>query len=77
MGESKFMNLCATVGIGATKPEIDENGWDYFLEFPNITDNSQPLDSQPTPISCKVQIKSTDIISFVFSRKRDYKRADK
>ena len=63
MAESKFMNLCDTVGITATKPEVDENGWDYFLEFPNITDNSQPLDSQPTPISCKVQIKSTDIIN--------------
>ena len=63
MAESKFMNLCDTVGIIATKPEVDENGWDYFLEFSNIQDNSQPLDSQPTPISCKVQIKSTDIIN--------------
>jgi len=61
LGESTLEVWAAQVGVTANKVQCDETGWDYFLEFPLIADNSlKPLDSTENPISCFVQVKSTD-----------------
>lgn len=60
MGEFEFGKLCSAVGITANKSAIDKAGWDFFLDFPIQPDESKPRDMWPSPIECKIQVKSTD-----------------
>lgn len=57
-GESIFSALCADAGLTVNPSIQDETGWDYFVEFP-VT-YSKPIDQTTAPISCLVQVKSTD-----------------
>ncbi len=60
MGETFFMSLCNSVGIVASSPDEDINGWDYYLEFPDEIKGIETADSKESPIECKIQIKTTD-----------------
>ncbi|MEG4807216.1 hypothetical protein QUA79_06895 [Microcoleus sp. F8-D1] len=60
MGESIFGFWCACVGLTANISQVDETGWDFFVEFPCDSSSVSPRDMLPTPIECKIQVKSTD-----------------
>ncbi len=60
MGESYFKYICAHAGLSANGSEIDRTGWDFFVEFPFETLPKSNADLTPSPIECRVQIKSTD-----------------
>lgn len=58
-GEHYFGVLCNSAGLTANRSlDKDRYGWDYFVEFPNAVESNN-IDSSPSPIECKVQIKST------------------
>lgn len=59
-GEAFFDGICANREITANISTKDRNGWDYYLEFPQEK-SEQTLDSSPPPISCKVQVKSSEL----------------
>lgn len=56
--ETRFANLCAAYGATATKTDEDENGWDYFVEFPAKT-STRLADQQPPSNTAYIQVKST------------------
>ncbi len=58
IGEREFGKWCDAVYITANKTDVDERGWDFFLEFPDQLNSGMPRDMAPTPIECKVQVKS-------------------
>lgn len=63
MGENELLVWAAAVGITANKAGRDETGWDFFLEFhPHHIPGggSLPLDAQPKPLQCLLQVKATD-----------------
>lgn len=61
LGESTFQSLCAAAGITCNKSHLDdETGWDFFIEFPFDFSLPVPIDMQPVPLACLVQLKSTD-----------------
>lgn len=60
MGEDIFKYWCSSVGMVANPSAQDMKGWDFFVEFPVEREKCLPLDMQPAPIECKVQVKSTD-----------------
>jgi hypothetical protein len=60
MGELDFKHWCCQVDLVANGSEIDKNGWDFFVEFPSLSNKFIPQDMQPAPIECKVQVKATD-----------------
>jgi hypothetical protein len=60
MGERIFGLWCDSVGLTANGSEVDETGWDFFVEFPCKPHNGLPRDMSPAPIECKIQVKSTD-----------------
>jgi len=60
MGESSFKLWCDSVGLTANSSIVDERGWDFFVEFPCDSSSVLPRDMLPTPIECKIQVKSTD-----------------
>jgi hypothetical protein len=60
MGEYIFGFWCACVGLTANISIVDETGWDFFVEFPCDSSRVSPRDMLPTPIECKIQVKSTD-----------------
>lgn len=64
MGESFFKAWTAHVGINANKAGRDKTGWDFFIELPLRQDTPRtiklPLDRDIHPMSCLVQVKSTD-----------------
>ncbi|MGM3308411.1 hypothetical protein ACSQ6I_20940 [Anabaena sp. WFMT] len=59
-GENQFEGLCLQVGLTIQKSQMDETGWDFFVEFPWKQDNLSPQDMLPAPLECKIQVKSTD-----------------
>lgn len=59
LGEADFDRLCTSANLVATRPKKDQYGWDYLVEFPPEIIPSLALDSQPSPIKCMVQVKST------------------
>ncbi|OLN27139.1 hypothetical protein DVDV_2268 [Desulfovibrio sp. DV] len=69
MGESAFSLLCAEVGLVANKSNVDRTGWDYFVEFPYDDVGNIPLDMQKAALECKVQVKSTDKITYKYPLK--------
>ena len=60
LGENVFATLCTEVGIVASKPAEDENGWDSYIEFPLIPKYNISHDKLESAIRCKVQIKATN-----------------
>ncbi|HGP4154014.1 TPA: hypothetical protein ACLMQJ_002215 [Yersinia enterocolitica] len=60
MGESYFKLICASVGLTANSSEIDKTGWDFMIEFPLEYNSESNADLIPSPIECRIQIKSTD-----------------
>lgn len=60
MGEDTFSFLCNSVGLVANGSKIDKTGWDFFVEFPGSSNRKILADMEPTPIECRVQVKSTD-----------------
>jgi len=60
LGENTFKMWCNIAGITVnSSTEMDRTGWDMFVEFPHVVNNDIPIDSQPPPIKCQIQIKST------------------
>jgi hypothetical protein len=55
--ELRFEGQCAAAGALAHPPEEDQNGWDYFVEFPQ-QNHPGPADTHPPAKSAYVQIKS-------------------
>jgi hypothetical protein len=55
--ELKFESQCAAADAIAHPPEEDQNGWDYFVEFPQQI-YPGPADTHPPAKSAYVQIKS-------------------
>ena len=61
MGEHQLSMWASDAGITANRVEQDETGWDHFLEFPlPRASRSVPLDTQPKPLQCLLQVKATD-----------------
>lgn len=60
MGELNFNLWCSQIDLVANGSKIDKTGWDFFVEFPRLSNEFIPLDMQPAPIECKVQVKATD-----------------
>jgi len=59
LGEKTFDAWCTSVELVANKSNEDEMGWDFYVEFPFKKSGSTPMDMQPTPIECKIQVKAT------------------
>lgn len=61
MGELDFNRWCCQVDLVANGSILDDKtGWDFFVEFPRLSNEFIPQDMQPAPIECKVQVKATD-----------------
>jgi len=60
LGETAFKSLCLAAGLTINSSNMDMTGWDFFIEFPFNQHNYLPQDLFPTPIECKIQVKSTD-----------------
>jgi hypothetical protein len=59
-GEKTLSKWCVNVDIIATRPDEDERGWDFLLEFPLDNEQTYLKDQLATPIECKVQVKSSN-----------------
>lgn len=62
-GEARLAEWCADVRITPNPVRKDRTGWDYLLEFPfeiGASLSTRPLDLQPQPLQCLVQVKSSD-----------------
>jgi len=57
--ETHFASLCAAAGVICHSPDEDEQGWDYFVQFPPKRVSMLPADMQPPGLDAFVQIKST------------------
>src|ERR1051325_6434199 len=64
IGESALDGWVGDAGITANRVSQDETGWDFLLEFPlsqrDLIESRLPLDKEPAPLQCFVQVKSTD-----------------
>lgn len=61
LGETAFTSLCLTAGLTINSSSfMDMTGWDCYVEFPFNQHDYLPQDLLPTPIECKIQVKSTD-----------------
>jgi hypothetical protein len=61
MGESVFSQWCASVGLTANPSNVDETGWDFFVEFGfDLAPNQDFSVIHEAAFECKVQVKSTD-----------------
>lgn len=60
MGETLFMQLCATVGLICNSSSKDSAGWDFIVDFPTQFQTHPMNDKSASPIECKVQVKATD-----------------
>jgi hypothetical protein len=60
LGESYFRVLCDRAGIVCNKAYQDETGWDFIIEYPHNRNLPLPIDMQPPPLTCLVQVKATD-----------------
>lgn len=59
LGEQLFSTWCSSAQLGSNRSlEEDRTGWDHQIEFPYIK-TDLPRDKQPSPIQCRIQIKST------------------
>ena len=61
MGESTFSLWSGQGGFIANGSQIDETGWDFFVEFPYPSNPfSSPIEIHKAPLECKVQVKATN-----------------
>lgn len=61
MGESVFSQWCASAGLTANGSNVDETGWDFFVEFDYHSKPSLELSTvHEAAFECKVQVKATD-----------------
>lgn len=60
MAEFHFGSWCSSMGLIPNSSNIDRTGWDFYVEYPFIFNDSVPRDLLPPPIECKVQVKATD-----------------
>lgn len=60
MGETLFMQLCASVGLIFNSSSKDSAGWDFIVDFPTQFSTHPMIDKSASPIECKVQVKATD-----------------
>jgi hypothetical protein len=60
MGESAFSQWCASAGLTANNSNVDETGWDFFVEFDFHAKASLLSTVHEAAFECKVQVKSTD-----------------
>lgn len=59
LGESWIDVWCSSAGLIANGSAIDKTGWDYYIEFPFLTERNV-LQLHAAAVECKVQVKSTD-----------------
>ena|GEM_PF-601300 len=59
LGEDTFKKWCSSVGLVANRSHEDKTGWDFYVEFPCKKTEGAPIDMQPTPLECKIQVKAT------------------
>ncbi|EPF2927877.1 hypothetical protein ACSL9C_000714 [Vibrio navarrensis] len=57
-GENFFESLCLDANLTVNCSNMDETGWDFYVEFPFEYENEKEI--TPSPIECKVQVKSTE-----------------
>jgi hypothetical protein len=63
MGENTLRLWCSQVGIIENKADEDLAGWDYLIEFPLPASSKPrqiPLDKEPFPLRCFLQVKASD-----------------
>jgi len=59
LGETQLTKWCDSIGLTSNESlHKDKMGWDHLIEFPYIK-SDKPKDKQPSPIECKIQVKST------------------
>ena len=59
LGEQVFSVWCTSASLNSNRSlEEDRTGWDHQIEFPYLK-TVLPRDKQPSPIQCRVQVKST------------------
>ncbi len=58
--ENLFKTLCDDAGLTPHHPTYDENGWDFYVEFPFNKVVNVFRDAQPPSIKLFCQVKSTD-----------------
>ena len=61
--ENLFRKMCTSSNLSHAKPEYDENGWDFLVEFPPNRLPAVYLDAQPPAIKFLCQVKATDDLS--------------
>ncbi|MDR6827645.1 hypothetical protein J2X48_001371 [Bosea sp. BE271] len=59
LGEKHFSGWCTLIGLAASRPDPDEFGWDFFIEFAEEHDPARALDNQNELKKALVQVKST------------------
>lgn len=59
LGEANFAFWCSQANLVFNKADVDQFGWDYYVEFP-INENFSSLNYHESPVKCKVQVKATD-----------------
>lgn len=57
LGEGCLDYLCREVGIIATPPRKDRNGWDFYLTLPDNNSTKNEL-STPPILNCSIQVKA-------------------
>jgi len=59
-GESAFYGWCNNAGFTCNPSIDDQFGWDFIVEFPTEKSANYSMDSQPSPVECKAQVKSSE-----------------
>jgi hypothetical protein len=64
MAEACLTKWSTQIGVAHNTSEIDQGGWDHFIEFPlgSLRENvsNVPYDLRPGPLKCLVQVKGKD-----------------
>jgi len=64
MAEAYLTKWATQIGVAHNTSEIDQGGWDHFIEFPlgSLREDvsSVPFDLRPSPLKCLVQVKGKD-----------------
>lgn len=60
LGEADFKRLCITARVSSSRPDLDENGWDFFIELPSNRLSHLRRDEQPSAVKLLCQVKATD-----------------
>lgn len=60
LGEREFDRLCILDNLSRSRPDPDEQGWDFLVEMPANRIPGIYLDAQPAAIKFLCQVKATD-----------------